>query len=52
MTDEDLDRVLALYLSCCEQIGIEPLPLDEEREKMQRYHDLLAPAFEAEFRVH
>jgi len=44
--------VLTLYISCCEQAGMEPLPLDEAREKMQRFHALLAPAFEAEFRVH
>jgi len=51
MTDEDLDRVLALYFDCCEQAGIEPLPLDEAREKMNRYTALLVPAFAAEFRV-
>jgi len=52
MTDENLDRVLDLYFSCCEQAGIEPLPLDEARAKMIRYAALLEPAVEAEFRLH
>jgi len=52
MTDDDLERVLAVYCDCYEQAGIEPLLLDEAREKMQRFHDLLAPAFEEGTRMH
>jgi len=52
MDDEDLDGVLALSVSCCEQAGFEPLPLDEAPEKAQRYHASPAPASDAQFRMY
>jgi hypothetical protein len=49
--DAELDRWLALYRDCCAQSGIEPLD-DEARELARKFHDLLAPALEREFRLH
>ena len=48
----DLDRELALYRSCCAQVGMEPLPDDDVREVLRHYRDVLLPAFEREFRLH
>jgi hypothetical protein len=52
MTDDELEHWLALYRDCCAESGIEPLLDDEARELTRRFHDLLAPAFEREFRLH
>ena len=51
MTDDKLEHGLALYRPRCEESGAEPLPDDEARELARRFHDLLAPAFEREFRL-
>lgn len=50
--DLDLDRVLELYRESCEESGVEPLDEDDARALARRFYDLLAPAFEREFRLH
>ena len=41
-----------LYRHACAAADIEPLPDDEARALARRFHDLLAPPFEREFRLH